>query len=113
MVYRDLFVPILPKYILGSDTRLFYVIGGTEQRIELAAAEKAERPYHHAFRVGVRQYPDGRKYATVVLQMFRYLGMPTYEIVAGPLSPENALIALSSPPPRAIAEYPPPHNTAL
>jgi len=104
MVYRDLFVPVLPPYILDADTRLFYVIGGTEQKIEMAAAEQTGRLHHHAFRVGIRQYPDGRKYATVILQMFRYLGMPTYEIVAGPISAENAREALSRPPPNSIQD---------
>ena len=94
--HADLFTPILPDYILDRDRKLSHVIGSTDQTIEPLPGEK--KPGAHAFRVGIRAI-GGSQYVTVVVHFFRYLGLPHYEIVAGPISAENARVAIARGPP--------------
>jgi hypothetical protein len=99
VAHADQFEPILPDYILDRDRRLSHVIGSTEQVIEPLPRE-SERGAGHAFRVGIRAIGQ-RRYITVILQLFRYLGLPHYEIVAGPIPQECTREALREEPPNA------------
>jgi hypothetical protein len=93
VTYGDLFTPILPDYILDRDRKLAHVIGSTDQTIERLPHEK-DRLGAHAFRVGVREV-GGVRYASVVLHFLRYLELPHYEIIAGPIPAENVQAALA------------------
>jgi hypothetical protein len=81
----DSFAPLLPPYILGQDDRLFYMVGGTHDRIE----HQGMTDYlgaTHAWQVGIHSL-RGLHHVSVRVQLFRYLDLPTYEVIAGEAAP--------------------------
>jgi hypothetical protein len=81
----DSFAPLLPDYVLDKDRRLSHVIGGTSDAIVLPDfknTEAKETSPIHAWQLGIRSIAD-MHYVAVHLQLFRYLGYPVYEVIAG------------------------------
>lgn len=78
------FTPLLPDYILDRDRRLSHVIGSTTQVITPAPDGTLGVPSNpmHAWQVGIRSI-GGKHYVVTLIQLFRYLGAPVYEVVAG------------------------------
>jgi hypothetical protein len=74
----DSFTPILPGYVLDKDRRLSHVIGGTTDKIQLP---EGANPIH-AWQLGIRSI-NQKHYVAVHLHLFRYLGYPVYEVIAG------------------------------
>jgi len=85
----DSFVPLLPDYILDRDRRLAHVIGGTSEEIAATPPGSGLNSEHaaHAWSLGIRSI-GGNHYVAVHIQLFRYLGYPVYEVIAGIASEE-------------------------
>jgi hypothetical protein len=85
----DSFVPFLPNYILDRDRRLAHVIGGTDEAIAApppGTGLNMEKSVH-AWSLGIRSV-NGKHYVAVHMHLFRYLGYPVYEVIAGEASKE-------------------------
>lgn len=78
----DSFRPLLPDYILDRNLHLLHVIGGTSTEIPLL---QPDIDFRYAIHVGFRKI-DGKHYVSVLVQLFRYLHLPVYEVIAGEAS---------------------------
>lgn len=80
----DSFTPFLPDYILDRDRRLGHVIGGTNEAIvaPLPGIGLDLEQSVHAWCLGIRSV-NNKHYVSVQVQLFRYLGYPVYEVIAG------------------------------
>ena len=81
------FVPLLPDYILDRDRRLSHTIGSATEIIKDPPSGTFDPSVNaiHAWSVGIRSI-NGRHYVVVLVQLFRYLDAPVYEVVAGEAS---------------------------
>jgi hypothetical protein len=83
------FSPLLPDYILDKDRRLSHVVGSTTASIILPPVGTPGLDVEtasHAWTVGIRSV-GGKHYVAVLIQLFRYLNFPVYEVIAGEASP--------------------------
>ncbi len=80
----DSFNPLLPNYILDRDRCLGHVIGGTSEIIATPSPETDLNLQSsvHAWCLGIRSV-NGKHYVSVQIHLFRYLGYPVYEVIAG------------------------------
>jgi hypothetical protein len=96
------FEHILPKYILGTDDRLMYVVGGPASPLNWKPVGG-----HHV-EVHVRNV-NGKWYLTAMIQLLVKLDFPVYEVVAGEMSPASARATLAQA--AALARAAPPTQT--
>ena len=76
----DTFQHILPKYILGKNTQLGFVVGTAAGSIHSNTQEG------HTVVPAIR-HVNGKHYAMAFVQLFKELDFPTYEVIAGEASP--------------------------
>lgn len=81
------FQPLLPDYILDRDTRLSHIVGSTDLVIQPLPDDSEGNTRSHSFNVGILTH-NGAHYVVVNVQLFRTLGFPVYQVVAGIASPE-------------------------
>lgn len=84
------FEHILPRFILGEDDRLLYVVGSIGKQSETFSDMElgSEKPMRHVFEAGIFKQGD-KSYAVVRIQLFQNLGAPIYEVVAGEMLPKK------------------------
>jgi hypothetical protein len=77
----DTFQHLLPKYILGQDKQLNFVVGTAAGPIPSNTREG------HTVAPAIK-HVNGKHYAMAFVQLFKELDIPTYEVIAGEASPE-------------------------
>ena len=72
----DQFAPYLPDLILGRSTTAPYLVGGDPHPLEAQT-----NTLHHVYRQDCLR--GGVNYVIVAIQLFAFMGMPRYHVVAG------------------------------